>query len=100
MTNILVVDDDQNVRDMLTLILDDAPDIVITGEASNGKSALEKVKETILKRLVELPSPMTFIFDGHSGPETLVLSDRPRVAIKVDELAEKLKERSRRGDLP
>lgn len=45
MINILVVDDDQNVRDLLALVLGDAPDIVFAGEASNGEEALEKIKE-------------------------------------------------------
>ncbi|HLA81228.1 MAG TPA: response regulator transcription factor [Thermoleophilia bacterium] len=42
---VLVVDDHTLLRDGITALLDLVPDIEVVGEASNGKEALERVKE-------------------------------------------------------
>ncbi|MGD8457142.1 MAG: response regulator transcription factor [Anaerolineales bacterium] len=44
---VLLVDDHQVLRDGLRLLLESEKDIVIVGEASNGKQAIEKAKQLI-----------------------------------------------------
>ncbi len=41
----------------------------------NTLEALKKAKEAILEKIETMGSPMTFLFDGHGGPDALYLSD-------------------------
>ena len=42
---VLIVDDQQMIREGIGLILRSHPDIEVVGEAANGREALEKVEE-------------------------------------------------------
>lgn len=55
---VLLVDDSGLVRDMIRAILESEPDIVVVGEASNGKEAIDKVsslKPDIVTMDIEMP---------------------------------------------
>lgn len=43
--------------------------------ANNSVSELEQAKENILEQIIETQPPMTFVFDGHGGPDAIYLSD-------------------------
>lgn len=63
MIRVLVADDYEDVRRGVTQILDDAPDIVIAGEASTGREVLQALREheyDVLLLDLAMPEPNGF----------------------------------------
>jgi DNA-binding NarL/FixJ family response regulator len=77
---VLVVDDHSIIRDGLRKILADTDDLIVAGEAANGNSALEKVRERDWDLLI-----LDMSMPGRSGLELLKLIkiERPHLPILV-----------------
>ncbi len=80
MKRVLIADDHAIIRDGLKMILSDADDIVVAGEASNGHEVLAKVREQewdILLLDISMP--------GKSGLDLIkqIKSERPRMPILI-----------------
>jgi DNA-binding NarL/FixJ family response regulator len=77
---VLVVDDHSIIRDGLRKILADTDDLIVAGEAANGNSALEKVRERDWDLLI-----LDMSMPGRSGLELLKLIkiERPHLPIHV-----------------
>ena len=77
---VLVVDDHAIIRDGLKKILADAGDMLVKGEACNGQTALEKVRERSWDLVV-----LDMSMPGRSGLELIKLmkAERPRLPILV-----------------
>jgi DNA-binding NarL/FixJ family response regulator len=77
---VLVADDHAIIRDGLKQILADTPDLVVAGEANNGNTALEKVREREWDLVVlDLSMP------GRNGIELIKLmkAERPKTPILI-----------------
>jgi DNA-binding NarL/FixJ family response regulator len=80
MIRTLIVDDHKLVREGLIQILNDTRDISVVGEASNGREALDKLRQ--------LPSDVVLLdismpeMDGMAGIQA-IKQEQPRVAILV-----------------
>jgi two-component system, NarL family, invasion response regulator UvrY len=79
-TEVLVADDHAIIRDGLKKILADSGDMVVAGEAANGQTALEKVRERDWGLVV-----LDMSMPGRSGLELIKLmkAERPRLPILV-----------------
>jgi two-component system, NarL family, invasion response regulator UvrY len=80
MIKILVADDHAIVRQGLKQILADSPDLVVAGEASNGKEALEKIRTEqwdVVVLDISLPDPNGLVILQH------IKNERPGLPVLV-----------------
>ncbi|MET9966015.1 response regulator transcription factor [Streptomyces sp. NPDC006356] len=73
--NVLIVDDEWMVRSMLRTIMESAPDITVTGEASDGSTAVTMaatLQPDVVLMDIRMPRS-----DGLTATERLARSDRP-----------------------
>lgn len=78
--DVLVVDDHAIIRDGLKKILADTDDLIVAGEAANGNTALEKVRERDWGLVV-----LDISMPGRNGLELIKLmkTERPRLPILI-----------------
>ena len=78
--DVLVVDDHAIIRDGLKKILADTNDLIVAGEAGNGNSALDKVRERDWGLVV-----LDISMPGRNGLELIKLmkSERPKLPILI-----------------
>jgi two-component system invasion response regulator UvrY len=77
---VLVVDDHAIIRDGLRKILADTDDLIVAGEAANGNTALERVRERDWDLVV-----LDISMPGRNGLELikLIKSERPKLRILI-----------------
>jgi len=80
MIKILIADDHPVVRKGLKEIIEETPDMVVGGEASNGQEALEKVRKGDIDIVV-----LDIAMPGRSGLDTLkqLKSENPELSVLV-----------------
>jgi DNA-binding NarL/FixJ family response regulator len=78
--HILIADDHSIIRDGLKMILGDTPDLEVAGEASDGVSVMEKVRERDWALAV-----LDISMPGRNGLELirLIKAERPRLPILI-----------------